>query len=294
MADEFVPTQQQTAPQGAVPVPEAKADFTGSARVIGDPQDDIKRRQALDPTGTEEVTDEEQAEYDDFVGRCIAMISDTRVPEGGENGGVAISPSDAVLKVMSNSSFSVPQALSAGAVNTAFIIHDAAKQAGKEYSPDVLFHGIDEVIAGLYLLGSAAGIFDGASDYSKTGGGLSAQQQPATDPAQMQLPMDGAETGAIPPADGAMAAPSGAMQDSEGDFTDDEYMLMAEAKMLATEEFGRRLVESGQLTEEDQKEAQEFWQSQIAAEVERGEVPDELFDSMDVPAIRKAIASRGV
>lgn len=86
--------------------------------------------------------------------------------------------------------------------------------------------------------------------------------------------------------------PSDGEMPSEGDFTDEEYAILAEAKMLATEGFGRRLLESGQITEEASREAQKFWDSQIAKEVETGQVDDAMFDNMDLPTIRKQIASR--
>ncbi len=219
----------------------------------------------------EEVTAEEQAQYEDFVGRALAMIADTRQPEDGSP-----SPSESVLNVMNNSNFSVAEALAEGAVSTIALLHDAAKRAEQPYSPDVLFHGADEVIAGLYLLGSEAGIFQGTGDHSWAKGG----GEPASNPEQ------------LPVADPATDVADPAMP-SEGDFTDEEYVTLGEAKILAVEKFGQRLVQTGQMTEEDQREAQDFWRSQIEKEVELGNVEDSMFDNMDLSQIRQRISTGG-
>lgn len=286
MAQPFI--QEEQAQPAA---PDIKAQFVQPA-VVGNRDDDIRRQEAIDPGEVEEVTGDEQAQYDDFVRRAIAMISDSRQPEDGSP-----SPSDAVINVMSNSSMSIPQALAEGTVSTVMILHDAAKRAGKEYSPDVIFHGADEVIAGLYMLGSAAGVFSGSSEYSR---GSAAQMQqeaqmpaPGAMPTGIEQPQQKMPMGNVPP-NGGMEPPNGAEMPSDGDFTDEEYAIMAEAKMLATEMFGRRLLESGQITEDVQREAQSFWDSQIQKEVETGQAEGPMFDSMDVDTIRsKIMKSRG-
>jgi len=310
MAQPFIGGEEQQAPAPA-------AQPQGQQFVSGNPEDDLKRREAMDPAEVEEVTQEEQDQYDDFVARAIAMISDSRQPEGGGK-----SPSDAVLDVMNNSTFSIPQALAEGTVSTVKILHDAAKRQNVAYSPDVIFHGADEVIAGLYMLGSAAGIFNGGSDYSKSAGAQAApaaqaapqpMQSTAQAPTAQAAPAPAAPQGfgdqamqpaaqpepfaaqptGIEPATEEMPVGTEPEMPSDGDFTDEEYAIMAEAKMLATELFGRKLQESGQLTEEDQKEAKAFWDQQIAKEVETGQVDDSMFDSMDIDSIRKQVISRG-
>lgn len=281
MAGNFIEQDPQQQPPT-----QPQAQPAGDFMVAGDDQDNIRRMQAIDPTEAEQVTEEEQAQYDDFVSRAIAMISDTRTAPPDENGqGAGQSPSDAVLAVMNNASFTVPQALAEGAAHTAMILHNAAKRAGQPYSPDVMFHAADEIIAGLYLLGSAAGVFQGTPDHSW------AMKQPseASETSEGPQPTDAPTASMMAPAD--LAAQPGAAQPEEGgiadgDFTHDEYMMMGEARMLATEKFGGLLQQTGQLTEKEQAEAQDFWKSQIEKEVEMGNVDDSMFDNMDLPTIR--------
>lgn len=268
----------------APPAPAEEQAPVSQFAVAGNPQEDLKRQEAIDPTEVEQVTDEEQAEYDDFVSRAIAMISDNRKQA---NGGP--SPSETVLNVMNNSSFTVAEALAEGAVSTATILHDGAKGAGKTWSPDVMFHAADEIIAGLYLLGAAAGVFQGTPDHSW------AMKQPSEGMSEASEMSEGPQAGDAPTA--SMMAPADlAAQPEEdagiadGDFTQEEYMMMGEARMLATEKFGARLQKTGQLTEKEQAEAQAFWKSQIAKEVESGQVDDSVFDQMDLDAIRQQIS----
>lgn len=312
MADmpKFMPDEQAPAPQGAQGPGGAATPPAQKFAVVGSKDDEIKRQEMIDPSEVEEVTEEEQAQYNDFVSRMIAMISDSRVPEGLDD---AKSPSDAVIEVMSNSSFSIPQALSEGAASSIMILHDAAKRAEKPFSPDVMFHGADEVIAALYMLGAAAGIFEGASDYAK-GSGIKApepapvEELPAQEPGAPRV--DGPASGAMTPPDPAAANPpptatgevptgelpisTESVDEAEGDFTDEEYALLGEALMLTVELFGRKLLESGQLTEEERKEASAFWQQQISKEVETGQVDDAMFDDMDLDSIRNQIMKKGM
>lgn len=277
----------------ANPEPAEEPTFAGP-EVIGDRNENIRRAEALDPTEVEEVTDDEQAQYEDFVGRALAMIADTRQPEDGSP-----SPSEAVIAVMNNSSFSIAEALAEGAVSTITMLHDAAKRAEQPYGADVLFHGADEVIAGLYLLGSQSGIFKDTPDHSWATGAQAAEPAPEA-PAEpaMQAPAPApAEPGMEPPVEpeapaAAPAAAEGEMP-SEGDFTDEEYITLGEAKILAVEKFGQRLAQSGQLGEAEQKEAQDFWKSQIEKEVELGNVQDSMFDNMDLSQIRQRISTGG-
>lgn len=296
--------------QAQAPAPAPQQPFATASQVVGDPQDEIRRRQALDPTGSEEVTDEEQDQYDDFVSRALSMIADNRKADDNSP-----SPSEAVLNLMNNGSFTVPEALAEGAASTVMLLHNAAKRANVAYPPDVIFHGADEIIAGLYLLGSAAGIFEGASDHSWAAGpGQPAAEQPIAPPdmaamgpsapaqpmempamAPMEAPVDQLTTPPVAAAPAAAPAAAGLAEGelpSEGDFTEEEYMLLGEAKILATEKFGQKMVESGQLTEKEQGEAQAFWTSQIEKEVETGEVDDSVFDNVDVNSIRQTMVGK--
>ena len=313
--DQFVAAPGEEAP----PAPaEQQAPF--SASVKGDRQADIRRQEAVDPTNVEDVTDDEQGQYDDFVSRGIAMIADNRKNAEGK------APIDAMMALMNSSQYSVPQALAEGTVAVVSTIYGAAMRAGVEYSPDVLFHGADEIIAGLYLMGSGMGIFEGtpSHDWAREdmgAAGMDAQAQPPVAPAEAdpaaQAPPAPADPNAFaqPPADPAAAPipdatsgeatgmdpaalageeiPGEEAGPGEGDFTDEEYAIMGEAKMLAVEKFGKMLLDSGAITEKEQQEAQAFWNSQIENEVESGQVGEEMFANVDVNALRSQMTGGG-
>lgn len=260
MADFIDPAQagQQAAPSGQF------VEQQSGPRVIGEPEDNIKRQQALDPSGTEEVTEEEQAQYDDFVSRSLLLLADRRTPQG-EDAQLKKSPQQTTLDLMNQSNFDVPTALAEGASRTAMLLHNMAKRAKKPYSPDVMFHAADELIAALYLLGKTAKIFEGLP------GGVSI----------------GDSKKALSKSD------DGSVLDSI-EFTEEELALMGQAKMIAVEKFGQMLQKSGQVGEEEQAEAMKFWQSQIEKEVESGEFDESQFEDVPVDAIRQHIGRKDV
>lgn len=222
-------------------------------RPAGTVDDFIKGAQMDDPFNTEEVTAEEQAQYDDFVDRAILLISDPRRPEDGSP-----SPSEATLKMMNNPSLSVGQALGLATAETVALIHNAAKRQGMEYSADVLFHGADELISALYVLGTEARIFPNAPKPTLGGEG--------------ETDDDGESiTGAY-------------------NFSDEAMEIMAEAKFEAARVFGEKMMETGQISEEMNAEAQQFWKAQIEREMNSGEVGDEILDGVDVDAWRNGVA----
>lgn len=218
------------------------------ARPVGTIEDQIADENISDPVNAQNPTLDEQQQYDDFVQRAILLISDVRQPEDGQP-----SPSDSTLKIMNNAKFTVPQAIGEAAANTTMMLHNLAKRAGVEYSPDVLFHGADELIAALYILGNAARIFDGV---------------PPLKPIE-----EGEEAG-------------------EYDFDEKELAILEQAKMHAVERFGQMLVETGQIDEKQRKEASDFWKTQIEREIDSGEVGDDVLEGVNIDEARRAMASR--
>lgn len=220
---------------------------SGTPRARGTADDAARESADRDPLNNELVTEDEQAQYEDFVSRAILMISDTRKPDEETP-----SPADATLKIMNNRKFTVPQALGLGAARTTMLIHNNAMRQDVKYDADVLFHGADELIAALYIIGNVAGIFEGVEP--------------------VKVPEDG--------------------NFDDYEFSEAEIKLLQEAKMNAVHEFGLMLEQSGQITEEQMQEAQDFWKSQIEREVESGEVGDDILSGIDVPAARSEMSKR--
>lgn len=57
-------------------------------------------------------------------------------------------------------------------------------------------------------------------------------------------------------------------------FDDSEKMLILKAKMYAVQWFGHLMVKSGQISPQDQKQAQDHWQKMIKQEISSGQVTD--------------------
>jgi len=219
----------------------------GQPRPRGTPDDIAREQQDADPWNAEAVTEDEQAQYEDFVARAILMISDTRKPEEG-----ALSPSEATMKIMNNRKLTVPQAIGLAAARVTLLIHNNAKRQEVTYSPDVLFHGADELIPALYVMGNVAGIFDGVQPIKVPEGG-----------------------------------------DFEGyEFSEQEMKLLEEAKLHAVHEFGLMLEQTGQISEEQMEEAQQFWKSQIEREMNAGEVGDDILSEIDIDSARAEMGKK--
>lgn len=92
----------------------------------------------------EAVTEEEQSIYDQFVYRAQEFM--TKAPED-------------IIDQMNNSRVPVFQNVGKTAVMIGQGIIKTAEAAGQEISPDVIFHGGQEIIEMLMELGGAAGIF---------------------------------------------------------------------------------------------------------------------------------------
>lgn len=129
------------------------------ARPVGTEEDFIQQQQEADPTGSELVSPEEQAQYTDFVRRCILFMSDDRKPGGADS--KKKSPLEATLGMLNNPRRTVPEAIGETASNLVRIVVNAAQRAKQAYTPDVIFHGGMEVVEHLYALGASNGLFKG-------------------------------------------------------------------------------------------------------------------------------------
>ncbi len=287
---DFLPAEEEA-------VAEEEAGAGEEQRPVGTVEDDIVHQNMVDPSEAELPTVEEQKQYDDFVNRAILLISDNRQPEGG-----GMSPADATLKLMNNNKITVPEAVGKAAASTTWLLHNAAKRAGQEYTADVLYHGNDELVAALYLLGNAAGIFKGVPPYKGklpgavenadpaaiAGEGADADS-PEADATEEFMP---AESAAPAPADGEGPDPNDPDLKDAYDFSPEEMKILEAAKLEAAKAFGDMLLESGQVTQEQRDEATKFWQQQIEKEVDAGEVGDDILDGVDLDAARARMTKK--
>lgn len=99
----------------------------------------------------EQPPPEEQAQYDQFVTRALQFI----------NGPKTL---DVVLKSMNEGSRPVYENVGRQAARIAHNIVQTAERAGTKISPDVIFHGGQEIVAELLEVGEEAGIFDVPED----------------------------------------------------------------------------------------------------------------------------------
>lgn len=141
--------------------------------------------QQMQPGAENQASPEEQAQYDQFVGRAMELIYNPqmfpRVVEmlrgGGEEGEGA-----------EQTGASGPEQ---GLANTTAMVitrvHKASGEAGANISPDVLFHGGSEVFMQLAEVSDKAGITDYANDRDK----LEAAYFLAIDVTTQQMQADG-------------------------------------------------------------------------------------------------------
>lgn len=107
-----------------------------------------------------QVTPEEQKQYDDFVTRAKLFINDPRVPlsSKGQPQQDAKAPRDMILDHLNVRNDSASDALGRTTAQVCWVLYTAAKRAGMPYTPDVLYHGADEVMSDLYQIGVASGV----------------------------------------------------------------------------------------------------------------------------------------
>jgi hypothetical protein len=163
--------------------PEPAGDDTGGPEPAQDEADPAGAPQngQQDTGATQQASPEEQAQYEQFVGRAMEIIYNPKMfPQvvemlrGGGNGGQGKEETGA-----SGSAQGLAHA-------TAMIItrvYKAASDAGANLSPDVLFHGGTEIFGQLAEISDKAGI----SDYANNRDGLEGAYFLAVDTATQQL-----------------------------------------------------------------------------------------------------------
>jgi hypothetical protein len=111
-------------------------------------------------TDDSQVTPEEQKQYDDFVTRAKLFINDSRVPKNGQGKpqAGAKAPRDVIVDHLNIKGMSAAEAVGRTTAQVAWILYTAAKRAGMPYSPDVIYHGADEIMSDLYQIGVSAGV----------------------------------------------------------------------------------------------------------------------------------------
>lgn len=137
-----------------------------SPHAVGTVQDANEAAQDENPLNPQEVSPEEQAQYEQFVSRFVMFISDDgskRHPANGPSNGP--SPSDAVLKMLNNPRVPLAVAIGTTVAHVAFLMVQTAKAQKVQYSTDVLFHANAECTTMMYLLGLSAGIFKGVPPF---------------------------------------------------------------------------------------------------------------------------------
>lgn len=109
---------------------------------------------AVNPTLEMQPTDDEQAQYNQFVSRFMMALSDPKSKMG-----------DATLKLMNDIHMTIPEAVGRATANLAFIIVKGAQAHKIQYDTDVLFHAAFECVCVVYVFGLAAGIWKNVPPY---------------------------------------------------------------------------------------------------------------------------------
>lgn len=103
---------------------------------------------AINPLSEVNATDDEQAQYNQFVSRFMMALADPKSKMG-----------DATLKLMNDVHMTIPEAVGRATANLAFIIVKGAAAHKIQYETDVLFHAAFECVCVVYVFGLAAGIW---------------------------------------------------------------------------------------------------------------------------------------
>lgn len=154
-------------PNAGAQAPSDPGSFTGGQQFIpsGNAQmgGDLSNHPISDQPATtddQQVSPEEQKQYDDFVTRAKLFINDPRVPKGAKGSpqpnGKA--PRDVIIDHLNIKGMSAADAVGRTTAQVAWILYTAAKRGGMPYSPDVLYHGADEIMSDLYQIGVHSGV----------------------------------------------------------------------------------------------------------------------------------------
>lgn len=171
-----------------MPLPIADSDFLpsggdggNSPPVAPDPASSITGGQNFTPSGAvaggimsqnpvsqtpinqddTQVSPQEQKEYDDFVTRALLFMNDPRQPvgKGGKPQSNVKAPRDVIIDHLNAvGGDAAEKAVGRTAAQVITLLTNNAKHQGYPYSPDVIFHGADEIITALYKIGTASGV----------------------------------------------------------------------------------------------------------------------------------------
>jgi hypothetical protein len=111
-----------------------------------------------------EVSPEEQDEYDDFVTRAKLFINDPRKPLNSKGNPVpnAKAPRDVILDHLNLPGENAADSVGRTTAQVAWLLYMNGKSQGHPYSPDVLYHGADEIMSDLYQIATAANLIKDA------------------------------------------------------------------------------------------------------------------------------------
>jgi hypothetical protein len=158
------------APGGAQQkAPEPTGDDTGGQEPAQDEADPSQQDASQQDSGaTQQASPDEQAQYNQFVGRAMELIYNQKMfPQvvqmlrGGSNDGQ--DPKEAGVN-------GPAQGLAHATAMIITRVYKAASDAGANLSPDVLFHGGTEIFGQLAEISDKAGISDYAKDRDKLEG----------------------------------------------------------------------------------------------------------------------------
>lgn len=166
-SDQFIPDGGNTPPVA----PDPRFSLTGGQNFL--PSGAVTGGQAAQNYGSDtpvnqddsQVTPEEQKQYDDFVTRALLFINDPRLPLGkkGQPQPNGKAPRDVIIEHLNAvGGDAAEKAVGRTAAQVITLLTNNAKQQGYPYSPDVIFHGADEIITTLYKIGITSGVIQKA------------------------------------------------------------------------------------------------------------------------------------
>jgi hypothetical protein len=162
--------QQAAPPPQAPPGPQQPTQPAPQDSATGGEQFIPPNSQMAGPLGNHPMTDtpeteddtqvspEEQKQYDDLVVRAKLFINDPRPPLNSKGHPVpgAKAPRDVIIDHLNVPGQNAADSVGRTTAQVMWILYTNAKRQGYPYSPDVLYHGADEVMSDLYQIAVAA------------------------------------------------------------------------------------------------------------------------------------------
>lgn len=98
----------------------------------------------------EQVSPEEQAQYDEFTSMALGLVHDLK--KVGPNR----APADIILDFFKPGDMTVPKALGFATAEVCYTVHNFMKRQQVEIAADVIFHAAEEVMTNIYEVAAAA------------------------------------------------------------------------------------------------------------------------------------------